>query len=149
MKKILSIVATLFALASCGGKDMSGADGTVVPGTQSDLAANVGDKVYFAFDHSGLSEEAKTTLDKQTEWLNKYNELAISIEGHCDERGAADYNLALGERRANSVKNYLVKKGVSAARITVVSYGKEKPEVAGSSEEAWAKNRRGVTVVTK
>lgn len=127
--------------------DVYGQQGTAAPGTQQDLAQNVGDRVFFAYDHFDISDEARATLQKQATWLQQYPNLSITIEGHCDERGTREYNLALGERRANSVKNYLVGLGVPASRINTISYGKERPAVVGSDEAAYAQNRRGVTVV--
>jgi peptidoglycan-associated lipoprotein len=124
-----------------------GKAGAAHPGTQEDLVVNVGDRVFFNFDKSELSTEAQATLDRQAAWLKKYSAAKITIEGHCDERGTREYNLALGERRATAAKNYLVAAGISAARISTVSYGKERPAVVGSNEAAWAQNRRAVTVV--
>lgn len=117
------------------------------PGSQADLVVNVGDRVFFGYDRYDLSAEARTTLDQQAQWLAQYPNLSVTIEGHADERGTREYNLALGERRANSVRNYLVALGVSPVRISTISYGKERPAVPGSSETAWAQNRRGVTKV--
>lgn len=117
------------------------------PGTQADLNETAGDRVFFGFDRYDLSPEAQATLRAQAEWLKSFPSVDVIVEGHCDERGTREYNLALGERRANSVKNYLVALGVSADRIDTVSYGKERPAVLGSNPEAWAKNRRGVMVV--
>lgn len=116
-------------------------------GTQQDLVVNVGDRVFFGYDHYDISSEAAQILKGQADWMAKYPNVNLSIEGHCDERGTREYNLALGERRANSVKNYLTGLGVSADRIHTVSYGKERPAVMGSNAEAWAQNRRGVSVV--
>lgn len=127
------------------GTGMNG--GTAVPGTQEDLAQNVGDRVFFAYDSSDLAPEAMDTLNRQAEWLNRYPNLQITIEGHSDERGTREYNLALGDRRATSVKNYLVSMGVSAARVNTISYGKERPAVVGTDAASWAQNRRGVTTV--
>lgn len=117
------------------------------PGTQADLVVNVGDRVFFGYDRYDISPEARVTLDNQAAWLNQHPNLSVTVEGHCDERGTREYNLALGERRANSVKNYLVALGVDPRRITTISYGKERPAVPGSNETAWAQNRRGVTKV--
>lgn len=131
---------------SLGG--VGGAGGqNAAPGSAQDFAVNVGDRVFFGLDSSEISGEAQQTLDRQATWLQQYASMNITVEGHCDERGTREYNLALGERRANSVKNYLVGKGVSASRITTISYGKERPAVTGSDESAWAQNRRGMTVV--
>ena len=110
-------------------------------------AAGISDTVLFGFDQYDLSSEARATLDRQAAWLRANPQRAITIEGHCDERGTREYNLALGERRANSVKNYLVTVGIPANRIRTLSYGKERPASIGASEAAWAQNRRGVTVV--
>ncbi len=118
------------------------------PGTQEDLAVNVGDRVYFAFDKFDLSPEARATLQKQAVWLRRYPSVTVTVEGHTDERGTREYNLALGERRANAVRDYLAALGVDVSRIKTISYGKERPVALGSNEEAWAKNRRAVTVVT-
>jgi len=110
-------------------------------------AAGISDTVLFGFDQYDLSGEARATLDRQAAWLRQNPQRAITIEGHCDERGTREYNLALGERRANAVKNYLVTVGIPANRIRTLSYGKERPAAIGSSEQSWAQNRRGVTVV--
>lgn len=117
------------------------------PGTQEHLNETVGDRVFFGFDRYDLTPEAQATLRAQATWLQNYPTVDVMVEGHCDERGTREYNLALGERRANAVKNYLVALGVAADRIDTVSYGKERPAVLGSYPEAWAKNRRGVLVV--
>lgn len=125
----------------------NGVSGTAIPGSQEDLAANVGDRVFFAYDSYDLAPEARDTLNRQAEWLNRYPNVNITIEGHADERGTREYNLALGDRRANSVKNYLQSVGVSASRLNTISYGKEQPAVVGSDAASWAQNRRGVTRV--
>lgn len=116
-------------------------------GTQQDLVVNIGDRVFFGYDQYDISNEAQGILRAQAEWMAKYPNVNLSIEGHCDERGTREYNLALGERRANSVKNYLTGLGVDSNRIHTVSYGKERPAVMGSNAEAWAQNRRAVSVV--
>lgn len=151
--KFLSIFAVVALLAACDttSKDGSGADGSgsmsVRPGSQEDLAQNVGDRVFFVTDRSDLTSEARATLNRQSQWLKTYPSVTVTIEGHADERGTREYNLALGERRANSVKNYLIAQGVQAGRVKTISYGKERPAVAGSDDGAWAQNRRGVTMV--
>ena len=119
----------------------------VAPGSVEDFLKNVGDRVFFDFDKSTLSAEGKATLDKQAAWLKKYPQWAITVEGHCDERGTREYNLALGERRANAVKKYLASAGIADSRLKTISYGKERPAVQGSNDAAWAQNRRGVTVL--
>lgn len=126
-------------------KDMAG--GQATPGSQEDLTAQAGDRVFFGYDSSELSAESRAVLEKQAAWLQQYANVGITVEGHCDERGTREYNLALGERRAQAVKNYLVSLGVPADRVNTISYGKERPAVMGADEEAWSKNRRGVTVV--
>ncbi len=159
-KKLLCLMAALVLVSACdtagtteGDGGASGAAGglrgAARPGTQEDMVVNVGDRVFYALDKSDLSTEAQATLDRQAAWLKKYPSTRITLEGHCDERGTREYNLALGERRATAAKNYLVAAGISAARVNTISYGKERPAVVGSSEEAWAQNRRAVTVVTQ
>ena len=132
------------------GDGMNGGTGMVngvVPGSQQDLVVNVGDRIFFAYDQSDLSSEARTTLDKQAAWLKQYPNVNITIEGHTDERGTREYNIALGERRANSVKTYLMSQGVDGSRLNTISYGKERPAVAEANPNGWAQNRRAVTVV--
>jgi len=121
--------------------------GAGVPGSQEDFVANVGDRVFFGYDMYDLAPEARATLDRQAEWLNRYPNVNVTIEGHADERGTREYNLALGERRANSVKSYLTTMGVDPRRLNTISYGKEQPAVIGDGSSSWAQNRRGVTRV--
>ncbi len=120
------------------------------PGSQADFLASVtSDTIHFDTDRFNVDAQSQTILQSQAQWLARYPGKQITIEGHCDERGTRDYNLALGERRANSAKAYLVSLGVDAARINVVSYGKERPIALGSDEAAWAQNRRAVTVTVQ
>ena len=128
-------------------KAKKAAAASTMMGTQEDLVVNVGDRVFFDFDKYNLKPDARQVLEKQAVWLKKYPALTISVEGHADERGTREYNLALGERRANSTKDYLVALGVPASRIRTISYGKERPVALGSNEAAWAQNRRSVTMV--
>lgn len=121
----------------------------VIAGTQADLDARAGNTVYFGYDKYSLSPEATKTLKKQATWLKMFPKVNVIIEGNCDERGTRKYNQALGEKRANAAKRYLIAQGVSAKRITTVSYGKDKPVALGNTEEAYAKNRRDVTVIAK
>jgi peptidoglycan-associated lipoprotein len=121
--------------------------GAASPGSQEDLAVNVGDRVFFGYDSYTLTPEAISQLELQAQWLRQYPSVNVIIEGHADERGTREYNLALGDRRANAAKNYLVSLGISPSRIDTISYGKERPEMLGSNAESWAKNRRAVTVV--
>jgi peptidoglycan-associated lipoprotein len=153
--RVLSLFAALAILTACetapttGGSD-AGKGSQVkqaVPGSKEDFIANVGDRVFFDYDKSDLRADSKAQLDKQAEWLKKYPNTKALVEGHCDERGTREYNFGLGERRAKSVVEYLKAKGIAAARVRMVSYGKERPAVLGSNEAAWAQNRRGVTVV--
>ena len=128
--------------------DQSGVAGAAVPGSQADFLRSVpSDRVFFDTDQFALSAEARATLDAQAEYLRRFPAVTVTIEGHADERGTREYNLALGDRRANSVRNYLESRGVAASRMTTISWGKERPAVEGSSEEAWRQNRRAVTVL--
>jgi len=114
---------------------------------QEGLSEFAGDRVFFAYDSAEISDQARGTLAKQAQWLMRHPRERIAIEGHCDERGTREYNLALGERRASAVKNYLIALGVPSSRMTTISYGKERPEEVGNGERVWSKNRRGVLVV--
>ena len=120
---------------------------SIVPGSQEDLIVNVGDRVFFNYDSSDLDSDAQELLQDQVAWLKQYSDVSVIVEGHCDERGTREYNLALGEKRAQSVKNYLISLGIPSDRISTISYGKERPAVVGSNDGAWAQNRRSVTVV--
>jgi len=120
---------------------------SVVAGSEQDLKVNVGDTVHFGYNEYSVQDEDKTTLQRQAAWLQKYPAVRVTVEGHCDERGTREYNLALGARRANAVKEYLVSLGVSSGRVDTISYGKERPICTESDESCWAQNRRGVTVV--
>ncbi|MDA0339133.1 MAG: peptidoglycan-associated lipoprotein Pal [Proteobacteria bacterium] len=167
--KILIVAAAALLLAACesdGGSTGSGPTvqiddsprvasvGTGIvdsvtyePGSQGELDAVVGSKVLFGYDRYDLSGLAQQVLREQADWMNKYPRVAITVEGHADERGTREYNLALGARRANAVKRYLGSLGVRDDRVRTISYGKERPEVVGSSEGAWSQNRRAKTVV--
>ncbi len=120
---------------------------SIEPGSQEDLIVNVGDRVFFDYDSSELDSDAQELLQDQVAWLKQYSDVSVIIEGHCDERGTREYNLALGEKRAQSVKNYLINLGISSDRVSTISYGKERPAVVGSNDGAWAQNRRSVTKV--
>jgi len=119
----------------------------VIPGSQEDLVLNVGDRVFFDFDKSELKPDARATIERWAAWLRQYPDVTVTIEGHADERGTRDYNLGLGERRANAAFNYLVALGVTSDRIGTISYGKERPVCTTSNEGCWSQNRRGVLVV--
>jgi peptidoglycan-associated lipoprotein len=128
----------------------TGGAGQVVPGSQEDFVTSIrSDRVLFDTDRFNIDAEDQAILQSQSEWLARYPNARVVIEGHCDERGTRDYNLALGERRANSAKNYLASLGVDASRIQTVSYGKERPQNAGSDASAWAQNRRAVTITVQ
>ncbi len=152
MKKLLSLFCAMVLLAGCSSV---GSNGGMFGGSECedkaarDFMANAEDRVFFAFDSSALTNNATEVLDTHVEWLNsrKHKNVNVIVQGYCDERGTREYNLALGERRANAVKQYLVSQGVAADRISVISYGKERPAVLGNNEAAWAQNRRAVTVV--
>jgi peptidoglycan-associated lipoprotein len=163
----LMIAASLIALGACAKKPpkelpppplettgpvtpQNSGGSSVVPGSQEDFVASISsDRIFFDTDSSDVDGPDQATLQSQAAWLSKYPDKRITIEGHCDERGTREYNLALGERRANATKNALAALGVSTARITTVSYGKERPDAVGSDEEAYARNRRAVTVTVQ
>lgn len=153
LNRVLSlIVISSFMLVGCGKKDGDSSllsSSHAKPGTQEDLAQNVGDRVFFDLNSSEIREDGQSTLQQQASWLAKYPNITIQVEGHCDERGTREFNLALGDRRATKVKEYLVTLGVQPSRIQTISYGKERIAVVGENEEAHAQNRRGVSVVTK
>ena len=130
-----------------GGLGAGGRNGQFTPGSEQELAQSVGDRVFFNTDSSSLTPQALATLDRQANWLQQYQQVNIWVAGNCDERGTEEYNLALGQRRANAARDYLVARGVNSARIHTISYGKERPVALGSDEQAWAQNRRAVTVL--
>lgn len=130
------------------GTGGSGVGNAVIPGSQQDFVANVSsDRIFFGFDQYNVDGEDQVTLQSQAQWLQRNPAVRVTLEGHADERGTRDYNIALGERRANAAKNYLASLGIDPSRINVISYGKERPAAVGSTEDAWAQNRRAVTVV--
>ena len=123
--------------------------GAATPGSQQDFIVNVGDRVFFESDSSELTPQARDTLDKQAQWLNQYSRYAFTIEGHADERGTREYNIALGARRAQTVQAYLVSRGVMAQRMHTISYGKERPVAVCNDISCWSQNRRAVTVLNQ
>ena len=127
--------------------DVNGGNIGAVPGSEQDFVINVGDRIYFDLDSYEVSSEAAVRLNGQAAWLQRYPSVTIRIEGNADERGTREYNLALGARRAESIRNYLMAKGIPASRIDTISYGKERPIAEGSTEEAWARNRNGQTQI--
>jgi len=164
--RIATLISALFLIASCQTTskmgDSSGGYGAInkylsqseslepftkIPGDRT--GARASDRVFFAFDSSKLTRQAQRTLDRQVGWLKKNSKISVTVEGHCDERGTREYNLALGERRSASVRNYLRSSGISSRRIKTISYGKERPAVVGSNASAWAQNRRGVTTLNR
>jgi peptidoglycan-associated lipoprotein len=162
--QLISAVAAALLLAACSSDENTGntagtgtsntgstevASSSVAPGSAEDFKQNVGDRVFFGFDRYDVSAEAQQQLQKQAAWLKQYPAVTVTIEGHADERGTREYNLALGERRANSVANYLTALGVEKSRLSVISYGKERPECTESNEACWSQNRRAVTTINK
>ena len=161
-KNLFIILLAGFFLASCAATNTeqggnvdaasssasSSSGGEITAGTQEDLIVNVGDRVFFEFDSSELTVDAQATLDAQAAWLMQYPDTNITVEGHADERGTREYNLALGDKRAFSVYSYLAQAGIDTNRMEYVSWGKERPEVIGSDETAYSQNRRGVTLVS-
>ena len=146
-KFVAAVLATL-AIAGCAKQnEQSALASAAVPGSQQDFVVNVGDRVFFDTDSSELSDQARATLDKQAQWLNNYNRYAFTIEGHADERGTREYNIALGARRAQTVQAYLVSRGVMAQRMHTISYGKERPVAVCNDISCWSQNRRAVTVL--
>jgi peptidoglycan-associated lipoprotein len=147
--KAFAAVAAMIVMAACSNQQEAAAPATttVTPGSVADFRQNVGDRVFFDTDMSNIREDGRQTLGRQAEWLKKYTQYQITIEGHCDERGTREYNFALGERRANAARQYLIAQGIPAARIKTISFGKENPDPPGSDEAAWARNRRAVTAL--
>ena len=150
LKKVLVVILASVALTACAtqGKKAGMMTSDVYTGsdTVEYLASGVKDRVFFATNKSTLTTASRDTLRKQAAWMRKKSKVTVSVEGHADERGTREYNLALGERRANAVKDYLMTYGISGNRISVISYGKERPVNSGSSPLAWSQNRRSVTV---
>ncbi|MDJ0971582.1 MAG: peptidoglycan-associated lipoprotein Pal [Kiloniellales bacterium] len=163
--KVLSMFAALLLLAACETPTEETTASTssaattpstpaapteavgIQPGSLEDLIDKVGDRVFFDFDKYDLKPEGRSTVEALAAWLNSFPAVTLTLEGHADERGTREYNLALGERRANAVKDYLIALGINAGRLTTISYGEERPAVPGSYEEAWAQNRRSQFVV--
>ena len=165
--KLLGVFAAVLLLAACetapettgaasGSGQQAGAGvgsqattaRAVTPGSAEDLVANVGDRVFFDLDKYNLKPEAHAQIEKWAAWLRQHPQNRVTIEGHADERGTREYNLALGARRANSAKEHLVALGIAAARLNTISYGEEKPQALGSTEQAWSQNRRAVLTLT-
>ena len=148
-KFALALVAVM-TIAACANKpadQQAGLAGSAAPGSQQDFVVNVGDRVFFESDQTDLTPTSRATLDKQAQWLQQYNRYSFTIEGHADERGTREYNIALGARRAQTVREYLVSRGVAANRMRTISYGKERPVAVCNDISCWSQNRRAVTVL--
>jgi len=154
-KTLLTALLAVSLLSACSKTDENaanasgagGGSGTATPGSQEDLVQNVGDRVFYALDSSTLSSDARATLDKQAAWLAKYPQVQVQVAGNADERGTTEYNLALGQRRATTARDYLVAHGVNSSRMSVISFGKDRPTALGSDEQSWSQNRNAITSV--
>ena len=146
-------LAVGLALAGCAKQKLPdnanglGLNNGATPGTQQDFTVNVGDRIFFETDSSALTSQARETLDRQAQWLARYTNYPVTVEGHADERGTREYNLALGARRAAATRDYLAARGVPANRIRTISYGKERPVAVCDDISCWSQNRRAVTVL--
>src|SRR6202453_3697612 len=147
--KFAAIVMATLAIAGCAkNADQNGAmAGAAAPGSQQDFVVNVGDRVFFETDSSELTEQSRATLDKQAQWLGNYNRYSFTVEGHADERGTREYNIALGPRRAQAVRAFLASRGIDPSRMRTISYGKERPVAVCNAISCWSQNRRAVTVL--
>jgi len=149
--RLAAFLAAALAISACAKNTaedaQANAAGMATPGSQQDFVVNVGDRVFFETDSSELTPQSRATLDKQAQWLTNYNRYAFTIEGHADERGTREYNIALGARRAETVREYLVSRGVSGQRMRTISYGKERPVALCNDISCWSQNRRAVTVL--
>jgi peptidoglycan-associated lipoprotein len=148
--KLAAVLMVALSMGACANKNL-GADGAMAsaatPGSQQDFVVNVGDRVFFESDQTDLSPQAIATLEKQAQWLQSYNRYSFTIEGHADERGTREYNIALGARRAQSVRTYLASRGIDPSRMRTISYGKERPVAVCNDISCWSQNRRAVTVL--
>jgi peptidoglycan-associated lipoprotein len=149
--KLAGFLALALAVAGCANKPndpaLAGA-GSAAPGSQQDFVVNVGDRVFFESDSTELTPQSIATLEKQAQWLQNYNQYTFTIEGHADERGTREYNIALGARRAQTVRDYLASRGVQTQRMRTISYGKERPVAVCNDISCWSQNRRVVTVLS-
>lgn len=150
--RLAAVLALGLAISACANQNATdgangGAGSASTPGSQQDFVVNVGDRVFFDTDQTDLSQTARETLDKQAQWLSRYSQYSFTIEGHADERGTREYNIALGARRAQNVRDYLVSRGIAAARMRTISYGKERPVAVCNDISCWSQNRRAVTVL--
>jgi peptidoglycan-associated lipoprotein len=144
-----ALLAASLALSACANKsDQLGANANAAtPGSQQDFVVNVGDRVFFESDSSELTPQSRATLDKQVQWLMQYSQYTFTIEGHADERGTREYNIALGARRSQTVREYLASRGIQPQRMRTISYGKERPVAVCNDISCWSQNRRAVTVL--
>jgi peptidoglycan-associated lipoprotein len=147
-----AVIGAAIALAACASNpaDQAGAGGPggpATPGSAQDFVVNVGDRVFFETDSTELTPQARETLEKQAQWLTRYNRYAFTVEGHADERGTREYNIALGARRAQTVRDYLASRGIEPSRMRTISYGKERPVAVCNDISCWSQNRRAVTVL--
>ena len=148
--KLAAVLAVALSMGACANKNPFGGDAmanAATPGSQQDFVVNVGDRVFFETDSTDLTPQSRATLDKQAQWLTRYAQYAFMIEGHADERGTREYNLALGARRAQTVRDYLISRGIAANRMNTISYGKERPVAICDDISCWSQNRRAVTVL--
>ena len=155
--KMAAVCCCFLALAACSKKSQPDLDaglngnagiGAAAPGSKDQFKTEVGDRVYFLNDQSSLTPEASATLTKQAQWLQQYSKVSIQVEGHADERGTREYNIALSARRATTVRQFLISNGVPGNRISSIAYGKERPVALCDAEQCWSQNRRAVTVIT-
>jgi peptidoglycan-associated lipoprotein len=145
--KLFAVLGLVLAMAACAQTPPPNAGAAPIPGSVQDFAVNVGDRVFFDTDSTELTPTSQATLDKQATWLQQYAQYNFTVEGHADERGTREYNFALGARRAETVKDYLIARGISAGRIHTISYGKERPVATCNDISCWSQNRRAVTVL--
>jgi peptidoglycan-associated lipoprotein len=146
--KFAGAIAVALSMAACANTpNQTGLAGAAVPGSQQDFVVNVGDRVFFETDQTDLTPQGRATLDKQAQWLAQYNRYTFTIEGHADERGTREYNIALGAKRSQSVREYLIARGIDASRMRTISYGKERPVAVCDDISCWSQNRRAVTVL--
>ncbi len=149
--RLAAVLVAALAISACANKPeenaQASAAGQATPGSQQDFVVNVGDRVFFETDSSELTPQSRATLDKQAQWLTNYNQYAFTLEGHADERGTREYNIALGARRAQTVRDYLTSRGIQANRMRTISYGKERPVAICNDISCWSQNRRVVTVL--
>ena len=149
--RLAAVLVAALAITACAKNAEDGAQanaaGQATPGSQQDFVVNVGDRVFFETDQTELNAAARAILDKQAQWLTNYGQYSFTIEGHADERGTREYNIALGARRAQSTRDYLISRGIQAGRMKTISYGKERPVAVCNDISCWSQNRRAVTVL--